>query len=135
MTFLNWTHDLDTGIDWIDEQHQQIVDYINELYEAREGNDHGQVGEVIEKLADYTVNHFSEEEEMMEAAGYRLTDLHKKVHEKFIAEVTALQKRHNAGQDASEDLLKMLENWLFSHIRSNDHGYVAIVKEAGADVR
>jgi len=35
MAHLQWTKDLNTGIDVIDTQHKQIVDYINQLYDAR----------------------------------------------------------------------------------------------------
>ncbi len=135
MTFLNWTRDLDTGIDWIDEQHMKIVDYINELKEAKDSGNADGIGQIYDNLVDYTVTHFAEEESMMEAAGYRLTDLHKKIHEKFIAEVSGLHKRFKAGTDTTQELLEMLQHWLFSHIRSNDHGYIDIVKETGAAAR
>ena len=36
MAFVYWTSDLDTGFEDIDEQHRQLVDYTNKLYDAKE---------------------------------------------------------------------------------------------------
>lgn len=135
MSFLTWTHDLDTGIEWIDEQHKQIVNYINELHEVRQSDIRAKIGEVMNNLVEYTVTHFSEEEAMLERAGYHLTEVHKGVHERFVERLNDIRARYKAGNDTAEELLRLLENWLFSHIRVNDHGYISAVKEAGADKR
>ena len=39
MRFLEWTSDLDTGIETIDDQHKQIVEYINALHDAQQQHD------------------------------------------------------------------------------------------------
>ena len=44
MAYINWTSDLDTGIQEIDVQHRRIVDYINRLNDARL-----EIGVVIEE--------------------------------------------------------------------------------------
>ena len=128
MNFLEWTSDLNTGIELIDEQHKKIVDYINELYEAQQRRDTENTGAIIERLVDYTVQHFADEEALIEAAGYPLVQQHKMVHRRFIDKVTQLQNQHEMGVDTSADLLKMLETWLFSHILHHDHGYIKSVK-------
>lgn len=135
MSFLQWTHDLDTNIGWIDDQHKKIVDYINELYVAKQSADRNKIGQIMKNLIDYTATHFTEEEQMMERAGYPLTTVHRSVHERFVEKVSDLNTRHHGGADTADDLLRLLESWLFSHIRTNDHGYVSAVKGAGADKR
>ncbi len=43
-----------------------------------------------------------------------------------------LQARYENGDDAAaEELLNLLDGWLFRHIQLNDHGYVEHVKKAG----
>ncbi|MBL8259369.1 MAG: bacteriohemerythrin [Candidatus Competibacteraceae bacterium] len=135
MSLLQWTQELNTGIAWIDEQHQQIVHYINDLHDAKQARETGKIGEVMENLIQYTVTHFAEEEKMMERAGYPLTEVHKGVHKRFVEKVGQMNARHKIGIDTSEELLNLLEGWLFSHIRVNDNGYVSSVKGAGADKR
>lgn len=134
MASLTWTPDLNTGINWIDEQHQQLVAYINELHAAQDSRQQRDtIAAVMDKLVDYTVFHFGQEEHMLERAGYPLTDIHKGVHQGFIDKLDDIARRYKIGQDTAGDLLALLDNWLFSHIRVNDRGYVASVKKAGAE--
>lgn len=128
MSFLIWTPDLDTGIEMIDEQHKQLVEYINQVYEANQSGDREQVGETILQLIEYTVKHFTEEEALMEAAGYPLLKPHKMVHQRFVDKVAQMHDRHQSGIDTADELLGMLQTWLFSHIQHNDRGYLDTVK-------
>ena len=43
------------------------------------------------------------------------------------------QKRFDAGEDVAQDMLQLLEGWLFRHIRINDMGFVEDVKKAQAN--
>ena len=90
MAILKWNAELDTGIDVIDGQHRRIVDYVNQLHEAREHGDAAAVGEVIESTVEYTLSHFAFEESLMEDAGYPLSKPHKRVHELFVKRVADL---------------------------------------------
>ena len=65
---LTWTPDLSVGIEIIDNQHKRIVEYINQLHEARIRQDKEAISQVIEELVDYTLSPFSFEESMMEEA-------------------------------------------------------------------
>jgi hemerythrin-like metal-binding protein len=65
---LKWTADLSIGIELIDAQHRRIVDYINQLNDARQTGEKKAVGLVLEGLADYTLSHFGYEEAVMAAA-------------------------------------------------------------------
>ncbi|QMT40579.1 bacteriohemerythrin [Neisseria shayeganii] len=132
MPFIYWTPDLDTGFDDIDEQHKVLVQYINDLYDAKEKGDKQAISEVFQHLIDYTVEHFSYEEMMLQEADYHLIEPHKKVHANFVSKMNMFQSRYNNGDnEALDELLNLLEGWLFRHIRLNDHGYVDSVKKAG----
>jgi hemerythrin len=128
MTHLVWTNDLNTGINVIDGQHRRIVEYINQLHDARLAKDRAAVGEVIEAAVDYTLSHFGFEEALLEDADYEFLRPHKKVHELFIRRLSELRTRFKAGEDVSEDLHNLLSRWLFSHIRSDDMNYVPAVR-------
>ena len=128
MRFLEWTSDLDTGIKAIDDQHKQIVEYINALHDAQQQHDKSNTGIIIGQLVDYTVQHFADEEAMLEGAGDPLIEQHKAIHRRFVDKVSQMQARHEMGVDTTAELLKMLEVWLFSHILYHDHGYVKVVK-------
>lgn len=129
MLKLEWSDVLDTGIEEIDNQHRRLVDYINELGQARKTQDMKLVGKVIDDTIDYTVSHFGFEESMIEEAGYKLLRPHKKVHELFVRRVTDLQKRFKEGEDVSEEMHALLSRWLVNHIKHDDHAYAECVKK------
>jgi hemerythrin len=94
MAKMVWSKDLETGFSVIDNQHKRIVEYINDLYEARTiGLKREDIGKVIDELVDYTLSHFVFEESMQEEAHYPYLKAHKKVHELFVRRVAEYQER------------------------------------------
>lgn len=128
---IRWTHDLNTGIEVIDNQHRRIVDYINQLGEAIRRRDRTAVGAVLDELVDYTISHFAFEESLQEEAGYQYAKPHKAVHEVFIKRVAKFQEKHDAGEDVAPQLHSMLSTWLIHHIKRDDMAYV---KEINASI-
>ncbi|MEJ2454337.1 MAG: bacteriohemerythrin [Candidatus Thiodiazotropha sp.] len=135
MAHLEWTKDLNTGIDVIDGQHRQIVDYINQLHDVRMTRNRTVIGKIIEDTVEYTVSHFGFEEALIEDAGYPYARPHKRVHELFIKRVSEYKARFNNGEDIAEELHGLLSRWLFSHIMNDDAAYVPAVQAslAGLD--
>lgn len=131
MAHIFWTADLDTGFQDIDEQHQQLVFYINELHTAYEKNDPQQMNITLFDLISCTMNHFSYEEEMLAESGYHLIDAHKRVHQNFVNKLIEYQTLMMENPQVVGELLEMLDGWLFRHIRINDHGYINMVLNAG----
>ncbi len=131
--FLEWTPDLSVGIDVIDGQHKRIVDYVNQLHEARIRRDRGAIAGIIEELVDYTLSHFSFEEVMMEQANYRFLKAHQKIHALFIRRVESYQQRFKSGEDVetvATDMQATLVAWLMNHIRREDMDYAEPIRAA-----
>lgn len=128
MAHLQWSSTLETGIEVIDEQHKRIVNYINQLYDAKEVQNVGMVGEVLDELVDYTISHFAFEESLMDQAGYTFLEPHKKVHELFTKKVSQFVSRFKGGEDVADELLNMLQRWLINHIKNEDGDYAEIVR-------
>jgi hemerythrin len=123
-----WTSNLNTGIETIDKQHKMIVEYINQLDDAKTGGiNNALVAKVIDKLVGYTVSHFKYEERLLEEANYPFLKAHRNVHEIFIRRLSDYQERFRLGEDISGELHAMMFNWLFGHIKHDDMDYVAIV--------
>lgn len=126
-----WTADLETGFHDIDEQHKQLVHYINEFYKAYESGDKQVMNTVLFDLIACSMNHFEYEEGLMAKAGYPLLEPHRRVHQNFVNKLVALQDKLFQGEDVVADLLGSLDGWLFRHIKINDRGYINSVNEAG----
>ena len=129
MEEMQWNDVLATGIQTIDEQHKRIVDLVNQLRGAIERDDAEIAEHVLTDLVDYTVYHFSFEEELMEQSGYAMLPLHRRVHQLFTARIPQFQQRYAAGEDVLEELHDMLVRWLLHHIQNDDRSYADSVKE------
>jgi hemerythrin len=124
-----WTEQLNVGIPVIDQQHRRIVEYINQLDDARnDGHSREEMGNLINDLVDYTVSHFGFEESLQDEANYPFAKSHKKVHELFTQRVADYQARFDKGEDVSKGLNSLLVTWLFNHIKRDDTDYVESVK-------
>jgi hemerythrin len=136
MAYLHWTPELDTGIEVIDKQHRRIVDLINELDTANEKGDAAVINHVLGELVDYTLSHFSFEEELQERANYPFYKAHKRVHEIFTKRVAEFQQRAAKGENVAPEVLSMLKIWLVNHIKGDDADYVeSVVNALGVDIR
>lgn len=123
-----WLDSYNTGIEEIDNQHRQIVDYMNQLSVAYLKNDMNAVGEVLEGLVDYTMSHFAFEESLIEEAEYPMANAHKKIHEMFILRLEKLRIAFKAGEAVTEEFYSLLKRWLIQHIQRDDMAYSSRVK-------
>ena len=124
MSQIIWLDKYNTGIAEIDAQHQQIVQYLNELNAVRLRGDAKAVKEVLAGIVDYTMSHFAFEEALMEQAEYAFSQAHRSVHETFIKRVEKFRERFIAGEDIADELYDVLKRWLINHIQRDDAAYV-----------
>lgn len=123
MAYWNWDSSLSIGVDIIDEQHKRILDYINHLDVISQEKNRNKLQNVLNELVDYTITHFTFEEEMMTTAKYPFLSAHKKVHEAFTKRIASYQDRLKSGEDISSDLMSELKIWLTNHIKKDDKDY------------
>jgi hemerythrin len=125
-----WSEQFNVGIEVIDKQHRQLVEYVNQLEEARSGGQSQQeIGKLINQLVDHTIFHFGFEEGLQEKVGYPYIKAHQKMHVMFAKQVSELQARFKNGEDVSQDIDGMLVNWLMDHLKHDDADFVPTVKE------
>ena len=130
---ISWDESLHFGITTIDQQHRRLVDLVNKLYRAmRNRAGKTALGGILTELAQYTVDHFRDEEALMVKAGYEQLNAHKKEHEKLVGSVVDFQKKFQEGSaTVSLDLMNFLSNWLLNHIKIVDRRYVSALKKIG----
>ena len=132
MTFMPWTQALEVGIAEIDEQHRWLVDQTNALHDALQGGaSREQVGELLEGLMDYVMNHFIVEENLFIRLGYPETEAHQAQHNLFSGQVMSLLARHDCGEEVGADALELLKDWLVHHILKVDKAYVEFFRAHG----
>jgi len=125
MAFLNWSSELSVGIPKIDQQHQKLVGFLNELYDAMQaGKGRDVLGKVLSDLLLYTKTHFASEEQAMSAHGYPGYEDHKARHDKMTKKVKELNEQFRQGTLGSPiQITNFLKDWLGKHIMETDKKY------------
>lgn len=135
MSFMPWSESMQLGIESIDRQHRWLVDATNRLHATlHDGNgqpDRAVIGEILEGLVDYTMNHFVLEEELFQRFGYAETAEHKAEHDGFTAKAMELLLQFEDGADLGSEALDLLKNWLQHHIMKVDRAYVPFLLANG----
>jgi len=125
MTIIKWRDSFSVGVQKFDDEHKVLLDIINEMFiivRDQKTVDHLTIE--INKLIQYTQEHFTDEEEAMEKAGYPALDEHKSIHAKLLNDVTVFKKRVDNGEkEATTNFYHFLRDWLLTHIIEEDMQY------------
>jgi hemerythrin len=135
MSVIVWEDKYSLHIAEIDRQHQRLFALFNQLYEAMQ---QGQAGEVIDKVltsvVDYTAYHFAFEEKLLHEAGFREEAAHRAEHAKLTEQAKALaQKLKTSRNDTTVCIatLKFLGDWLARHILVSDKHFAPFLIARG----
>lgn len=122
MTLLHWSPNLSVGIDFMDNDHKQLMVLINDLHAAIGSKSAAEVvTKKMDKVIDFTQRHFTREEKEMEKNDYHEFEHHKRLHEALIEEIVELRQDYVAGDmEIGSETTDFLENWLISHILESD---------------
>ena len=120
--YIAWKDLYSVGDESLDAQHKQILENISELYITMQmGADNKLVKSVLDKLVQYTIDHFRHEEEIMLAHQYPDFAQHKTLHN--IMRQKTLAWRDNTNIITGRDLLLFLKDWWTNHIQEQDKKY------------
>ena len=131
MALIKWRDSYSVGVDKFDQEHMLLVELINEMFTiVRDKGDVTTLTDAVEKLVDYTRDHFSDEEEALEKVNYPKLEEHKEIHANLLEQVVEFQKQIAAeGKDLRTDLYKFLRDWLINHILDEDMQYSEYFKD------
>lgn len=121
MTIVQWGPALEIGITEIDYQHRNLVSMLNALHNAVDaGEPREHLGEILEELDLYVINHFATEERVMERLNFEFIEQHKLEHRDLALAVQRHREAFARGEDSAQELLQFLINWLLTHIAGSD---------------
>jgi hemerythrin len=125
MSLMKWTQEsYGTNVDICDKQHQELFDRVNALNDAVSGGKRAEIGDRLDSLIDYVVEHFKTEERLMEEKGYDGLDKHRQEHENLVSTCADLQGKFHANEaEIEEGTLAFIKNWLDHHIPVIDRSY------------
>ncbi|MDR3115743.1 MAG: bacteriohemerythrin [Treponema sp.] len=125
--FIAWKDTYSVGISKIDEQHQELINLTQLLYQAcLNGTETGRFyfKKVMHDLVNYVTFHFSAEEKLMEKIGFPGLPEHKKEHERFVKKVLEEVKNFESGRAiVPNTFVRYLREWILTHIAKTDQQY------------
>ncbi|MFQ5428351.1 MAG: bacteriohemerythrin [Thermodesulfobacteriota bacterium] len=131
--FIAWNDRYSVGVKAFDTQHRRLFDLINDVHEAM-AMDSGKerMGSILNELIDYTENHFSEEEKLMQKAGYEGYEEQRAEHTSLVEELLAFKSNFDSGAAKVDlKLMSFLKNWLTKHIMGTDMKYKSFFSNKG----
>ena len=118
-----WQQEYTTGNTQVDGQHQQLFEIVNALHDAvvTQKNVYT-IQELLEALANHTIEHFQTEEALMMAVNYPDYDRHKHTHDYLLSKVDRLllKFRDRNTEAVTTELTQFLTEWLTHHIKGED---------------
>ena len=132
MAIFIWNTKYSVNIDSIDEQHKVLISMINDFYEMIGNKSKELISNLIKNMKEYTVLHFTKEEDLFEQFNYADAEAHKKEHSDFVNKVIDLEQRFNNNKViASFEITNFLKHWLINHIQGTDMKYSKFLVDKG----
>jgi hemerythrin len=133
MESFHWDTHFETGLTIVDDQHQHLVQIINQFSSLLAENEiHIEdVDRLYNQLANYALYHFDEEEKLMSEVKLDALHLnrHMEIHKGFLDDVTFIYSSVSMDNLAqARALLKFLIHWLGYHILGEDQGMASQIK-------
>ncbi len=132
MPSIQWDLTMSTGVDAIDNQHKQLITWLNDLLAAMsQGRGRSEIQAVLAKLGGYAVTHFGYEEDCMTKYKCPVAAQNAAAHQDFIATFNSLGEEYERN-GASAHLVVRVESelmrWLVNHIKRTDTQLLPCVK-------
>ena len=116
-----WQDHYKIGVAAIDQDHEQLIRIYNEIVLNAQRPSGGKLNQVtLNMLAEYAINHFRVEEEMMLSMNYPGYLDHKSAHQLFYDYIEDLGIALSNGDDENSDFIEFLGDWILSHVLGMD---------------
>ena len=124
---ITWSDMLSVKNEKIDGQHKWLIDNLNTfLHAMMDGEGIDKIKGMLEKLGDYVVFHFKDEEDYLESIAYPKLEEHKIIHQSFVEELGNLAEvllKQGPSPELAIVLQEKVALWLVNHITVTDMDY------------
>jgi hemerythrin len=128
--YIVWKDSYSVNDPSLDAQHRQIIESINDLYDAWEDSTTAAAvtKRVLDRLVQYTQTHFEQEEKLLKEVGFPAAEFaaHKALHDAMRRRTIGL--RTNLTLVTARDVLVFLKDWWLGHIQSEDKKYAVYLE-------
>jgi len=133
MSYFEWKDSFSVGIASIDEEHKQIIGFINRLHTAgADAQNYKEMWNILGGLIEYTMTHFAHEEKLMKDHGYPDLAAHRESHDDLFVKVNEYKTRLKTEKEGIYgEMMEFLKDWLSIHILNTDKKYSDFFKDRG----
>ncbi len=132
MATISWDPSMSTGVDSLDNQHKQLIAWLNDLLSAMSlGRGRMEVASLLDKLGGYAAMHFGNEEDCMEKYRCPVALQNAAAHRDFIATFTSFREEFDRDGATAHLVVRVeseLMRWLAGHIKRTDTQLAPCVK-------
>lgn len=130
MSYFEWAEDMVIDHGPIDADHRQLIALVNRLHSATsQGEGRLVVGQILDELLAYTLEHFEREERLMASLKFPRFDEHREAHRRLLGSVQALlQAQADSRITTAARVSLLLRDWLSLHIRREDRALRELLK-------
>ena len=125
MVSLEFTKDMELGVESIDNQHKSILERLAAIadMDTSQAISNEDIKKTVEFLADYVIQHFRDEEALQLECDYPKHSEHKKEHELFLEEFVEHQKEFERTGYSAVRVLELnlsIIDWVVRHVKGSD---------------
>lgn len=117
-----WDNSFDVKVEAMNEQHKILIDLMNEL-EFNRADDPKCVSLRLNKLYEFAIIHFREEEQLLERTEYPGLSSHQLIHQRLISKLESFKQQIERTGKLNDEFFTFLHMWLKSHIQGIDTKY------------
>lgn len=123
--YFDWQPRYALGIGPMDDAHKRLMSIMNRLHEQRAAKEAKPLlRRTLKELADYTRQHFSEEEAYMASIAFPGLERHKRIHVDLLGQLDEHLGAFETGTgELSDAFFAFLKTWLSAHIVGIDGKY------------
>lgn len=129
---IEFTTDLITGFEEIDDQHRQLFEKANAFfYDADSGQSDEKLVETLNFLVEYVKFHFAEENNLMRQSSYPRSEDHIKSHKLLVEKLVNIYRALIAEGPSKEIFTHanyLIRHWLVNHVQDSDKRLATYLK-------
>jgi len=127
---IEWSSDLETGNDMIDNDHKGLIKLYNRIVSIVEKKQFDKsLVNVLTELTHYSVMHFKNEEDWMQEMNYPGFEDHQMEHKDFVYKIVMFNMSFDeTNEQMFNDIFSFLKDWVSRHVVSEDKEIVKYYK-------
>jgi len=132
MPTIQWDESMTTGVESLDAQHRQLINWLNDLLGAMSlGRGRPEVKPLLDRLGAYAALHFGTEEDCMTKYNCPVAAKNVEQHKQFVETFGSFSEEYERTGPTAHLTVRLeseLMRWLTTHIRRTDTQLAECVK-------